>query len=185
MLINLLDIPEEGKAYICNQNTGELNEAFRDLIGNTPYSTEFFIRPLAAGAYELSGKIKTEMPEECSRCGLDFKFNVDERFKELLIPEQSTPRTGKYAKANHLSDMSTEDLTVAEYQGHHFNAGDYLHELVAITEPVNPAPEEDEKGDCRVCKLKVRGKSFGYEDKAPEIDQPESPFSVLKNLKLN
>lgn len=185
MLINLLEIPEEGKQFICNQNTGDLNESFKDLIGNTPYTAEFYIRPLAAGAYELSGKIKTEIPEACSRCGLDFKFDVDERFKELLIPEQDQPRTAKYAKVNHLSDLATEDLSTAEYQGHHFNAGDYLHELVAITEPVNPAPAEDEKGDCRVCKLTVRGKTFGYEDVVPEIDEAKSPFAVLKNLKPN
>lgn len=185
MIINLLDIPEDGKQFICNQNTGELNEALRDLVGNTPYSTEFYIRPLAAGTFELSGFVKTEIPEDCSRCGLDFKFNVNEKFRELLMPELQSPRNSQYSKVNHLSDMNTTDLDVAEYQGNHFNAGEYIHELVAITEPVNPAPEEDEKGDCRVCKLKVRGKTFGYEDKVPEIEQPQSPFSVLKNLKLN
>lgn len=182
MLINLLEIPEEGKTYICNQNTAELNEPLRDLIGNAAYNTEFTIRPLQAGTFELTGFIKTAMPEDCSRCGLDFKMTVDESFRELLIPEQTIPRNGKFSKANHVSDLHGEGPSVVEYQGHHFNAGDYIHEVVGLAEPLTPAPPCNAQGECTLCGKAVSQEKFSYED--PGFEAPKSPFAALKNIKL-
>ena len=191
MIINLLEIPPEGKTFICNQNTADLNEALKDLIGNKPHEAEFTIRPLQSETFELSGWIKTELPEDCSRCGLDFQFKVHEKFRELLMPKEKTPRNAKYSKPNHMSDMKSEDFSVVEYQGHHFNAGEYLHQAVALTDPHYPAPECDKTGNCVVCKKPVSQELFTYED--PGFDESgksdkngsRSPFSALKNIKLN
>lgn len=183
MLINLLEIPAEGKIYICNQNTGDLNQDLKDLLGQTPYQTEFTIRPLQAGTFELTGFIKTKLPEDCSRCGLDFDMPVDQSFRELLIPEQEIPRNSKFAKANHVSDMHNDGPSVVEYQGHHFNAGEYLHEVVALAEPYTPAPACTADGNCSLCKKPVSAEKFSYED--PGFEEPVSPFASLKNIKLN
>lgn len=182
MLINLLEIPEEGKSFICNQNTRELGEVLKDLVGNKAFKTEFTIRPLQGGTFELSGNIKTEIPEECSRCGLDFDLNVDENFRELLLPEQTIPRNSKFSKANHVSDMTGEGPSVVEYQGHHFNAGDYLHEVVALADPFTPAPPCNAQGQCTLCKKNVGTEKFSYED--PGFEKPTSPFGALKGLKV-
>jgi uncharacterized protein len=182
MLINLLEIPQEGKHFVCNNKTSELNEILSDLIQNTTYRTEFSIRPLDNGTFELVGFMKTELPEQCSRCGLDFQLQVDEKFKELLIPELHQPRNSKYAKANHFSDLHHEGPSVAEYQGHHFNMGEYIHEVVALAAPFNPCAPADEKGDCKVCGININEKRFDYDE---DFEKPESPFSVLKNIKLN
>lgn len=183
MLINLLEIPPEGKTFICNQNTAELNEALRDVIGNIPYQSEFTLRPLQGGTFELAGWIRTEINEDCSRCGLDFPLKVQEKFKELLMPELSVPRTAKYAKVNHVSDLAAKGPDVVEYHGHHFNAGEYIHEVVAIAEPYNPAPECDSAGNCSVCKKNVSEVKTSYED--PGFEAPTSPFASLKGIKLN
>jgi uncharacterized protein len=183
MRINLLEIPEEGKSWICNQKTAELNESLKDLIGKKPYSTEFTIRPLQSGTYELTGFIRTEIPEDCSRCGVDFDMPLDEKFKELLIPEQPLPRNSKYTKANHLSDMHEDQLSVIEYPGHHFEAGEYLHEVVGLAEPLIPAPPCDAQGNCTKCSKNVKDMVFKYEDQG--FETPEQPFSVLKNIKLS
>jgi uncharacterized protein len=183
MLINLLEIPAEGKLYICNQKTGDLNADLRDLIGKTPYQTEFTIRPLQAGTFELTGFIKTSLHEDCSRCGIDFELAVDQKIKEMLIPEQELPRNSKFAKANHVSDMHNDGPSVYEYQGHHFNAGEYFHEIVAMSEPYTPAPACTSDGNCSVCKKPVSDEKFSYED--PGFEEPVSPFADLKNIKLN
>ncbi len=183
MLINLLEIPAEGKLYICNQNTGDLNADLQDLIGKTPYQTEFTIRPLQAGTFELTGFIKTSLAEDCSRCGIDFDLAVDQKIKELLIPEQQLERTSKFAKANHVSDMHNEGPSVYEYQGHHFNAGEYFHEVIALAEPYTPAPACTSDGNCSLCKKPVSDEKFSYED--PGFEEPTSPFASLKNIKLN
>jgi uncharacterized protein len=181
MIINLHEIPQEGQSWILNRNTGELNEILRDLIGNIPFTAEFTILPLQPGTFDLKGFIRTEIPESCSRCGQDFQFQVNQSFHELLMPELGTPRDAKFAKANHYSDQTNEGPSVVEYLGNQFNAGEYFHEIVALSEPANPAPEEDEQGRCRLCLIPVKNQSFGYEEPMPE---KESPFAVLKKMKM-
>lgn len=184
MRIHLADIPEEGKSYIWNNQTAELNPILADLIGSTPYQAEFFIRPLNSKDYELQGSIKTQIPEACSRCGLDFNLNVDDRFRAILIPRQEETRTGKYARVNHVSESLEEGPEVSEYDGNIFEMGEYLHERVALAAPFNPVAPEDANGDCSVCKIPLKGHSFSYDEVMPE-DKPENPFQVLKNIKLS
>jgi uncharacterized metal-binding protein YceD (DUF177 family) len=182
MRINLLEIPEEGKLFVCNQQTGELNEVLKDLIGKTPYQSEFFIRPMSSGTFELKGFIRTETAEQCSRCGLDFQLKIDEAFTELLMPDLEQPRDAKYAKANHISDMADSGPSVYEYTGHHFLAGEYLHGVIALAQPFTPCPPKNSKGDCSVCLKPVDEKPFTYEDEG--FDGPRSPFAALKNIKI-
>lgn len=185
MIIHLNEIPEEGKSYIWNNQTAELNLILQDLIGNTSYSAEFFIKPLQQGTFQLTGKMRTQLPEECSRCGLDFNLAVDERFKELMIPSSgSGSRTSHFAKANHFSDLKEEAPSVVEYNGNQFNMGEYLHEVVALAEPNIPAPPVTKDDNCSLCLKNVRQIQQSYEDKGFEGDR-KNPFDVLKGLKLN
>ncbi len=180
MRINLNEIPDDGREWILNRRTAELNETLKDLIASEPYEAEFSIRPLPSNTYELQGTIRTKMPEDCSRCGQDFKWDVSERFKELLMPELDQPRNSHFAKPNHVSDMNNAGPSVTEYRGQTFEIGEYLHEVVAISLPLVPAPAEDSEGRCSVCKIMVRGCSFGFEDGTVVKSHP---FSVLERLK--
>ena len=183
MFINLNEIPAEGKSFRWNSKTAELNEILSDLLDGSDYSAEFIIRPLSTeGTFEMQGFIRTVVPEQCSRCGLDFKLNLDELFKEILIPEQNLPRNGKFAKPNHVSDQTNDTLSAVEYQGNQFNMGEYLHEVVGLAIPFSPAPEISANGDCVACKISLKNQSFNYDE---DFEKPESPFSALKNIKLN
>jgi uncharacterized protein len=186
MRINLSEIPEEGKSFLYNNQTAELNQILFDLIGKSAHIAQFTIRPLNSKDFEMTGTIKTALPEQCSRCGIDFDFPISEKFHEILIPKQDQPRGGKYSKVNHLSDQhETEGPGSVEYDdGMHFNIGDYLHEVAALAAPFNPSGPEDENGDCSICKIPVRGRSFSYNEEMPS-EKPQNPFSVLKNIKLN
>lgn len=147
-----------------------------------PYQTEFSIRPLLQkSTFELFGFIKTELPEDCSRCGLDFKLVISEKFRGLLMPELEQPRNAKYAKTNHVSDAHEDGPAVIEYGGNQFHSGDYLHEIIAMAIPFTPSPAEDKSGNCSLCGKDVRTSSFGYEDKG--VLQPANPFAALKDLK--
>lgn len=183
MIINLLEIPPEGQQFICNTKTGDLNESIRDLVGKADHQAEFFIRPMQPGTFELSGFIKTMLPEDCSRCGLDFDLAVHEKFQEILIPAQKLERTAKFAKANHVSDMAGSGPTVYEYKGNQFNAGEYFHELIGLAEPFNPAPACDAQGNCNLCQKNVKDQVFSFEE--PGFEEPTNPFAALKNIKLN
>lgn len=184
MRINLAEIPEEGQSFVWNSQTGELKQDLIDLIGANTYHTEFFIKPLNSKDFEVSGFIRTTLPEQCARCGIDFKFPINEKFREFLIPKQEQPRGSKYAKANHVSDTTESGIDTLEYDGQSFNMGEYLHEVVAISVPFNAAGPEKENGDCSICDMPVRGRSFGYSEEMPE-EKPQNPFAALKNLKLN
>lgn len=185
MRINLTEIPEEGRTYLWNNKTAELNAQLADLVGSIPHEAEFFIKPMNTKDFEMSGVIKTEVPDDCSRCGIDFNFKVNERFKAILIPKMEIDRTGKYAKVNHVSEAIEYGPSVSEYTGTHFEMGEYLHEIVALAAPFNPAPPENKDGDCTLCLKHVRGKLFVYDEAMPVDQKPENPFQALKNLKLN
>lgn len=184
MKINLTEIPEEGRSYKWNTQTGELNSVLNDLIGKTPYESEFFIKPLNSRDFEVVGTIATKLPEQCSRCGIDIAFPVNKKFREFLIPKQDQPRGSKYSKVNHVSDLPEDGPDVSEYEGNLFDMGEYLHEVVALAAPFNAAGPEDENGDCSICKIPVRGQSFSYDEEMPS-EKPQNPFAVLKNIKIN
>jgi uncharacterized protein len=134
-------------------------------------------------AYELSGSIKTHLPEACSRCGLDFEFPIEATFKEILMPENKDPRNSHYSKPNHFSDLGTESFSVVDYRGHHFELGEYLHEVIALQEPYTPAPPVGKDDNCSLCLLNVKTHNFSYTESLPE--EKASPFAALKGLKLN
>jgi len=183
MLINLNDVPEEGKSWSLNSNTGELNDVLRDLIGALFHQAELTIRPLGTtGTFEMVGRIQTQLPEQCSRCGIDYDMGLEESFRNLLMPELETPRDAKFSRPNHFTDLHEQGPDVVEYQGHMFDAGEFFHELVALAEPVVPAPPEDEKGNCRVCKISLKNHSFNYDE---ELKVPNRPFTSLKGIKLS
>ncbi len=182
MRINLHEIPEEGKKFLWTEKTKEVSRELQDLIGPSAHTADFFIKPINSKDFQVTGTIKTHLPEACSRCGMDFNFPVNQTFHEILIPAQPEDRTGKYAKVNHISEAATSGPSVAEYGANQtFEMGEYLHEQVAIALPFNPAPPEKANGDCSLCDQPVRGQVFTYNEEMPE-EKVESPFEVLKNL---
>ncbi len=183
MIIKLSELPESGQNFICNRKTGEFNEVLQDLIIGAPYQLEFLIKPLGQ-SFEMTGFIRTEMPENCSRCAIDMKLPVFTRFHELLREKEYEPRNSHYTKPNHFSDMTASGPSLVEYQGDIFDMGEYIHELVALETPFVPAPPEDEKGDCSLCGIKVQGRDFGYNEAEEKLEKA-TPFSVLKNIKIN
>jgi uncharacterized protein len=184
MKINLSEISEDGRSFHLTNDSGELTTVLADLIGKNHYVADIFIKPLNSKDFEFSGKIETKTPEQCSRCGIDFTFPINQRFREFLIPKQSQPRGSKYSKVNHFSDLPENAPEVSEYEGNIFDLGEYLHEVVALAAPFNVAGPEDENGDCSICKIPLKGRSFSYDEQMPP-DKPQNPFAVLKNIKTN
>ena len=183
-IIRLSEIPEEGKSYLWNRETSELNKALEDLVKDQKYEVSFYSQPVNHLDFMMRGKLSDLLPIECSLSGLDFKMPAQITINEILIPEQTSERKGHYAKVNHLSDAdsntSTQALEYAENQN--FDMGAYVHEAIAITIPFNPMPDTDDKGDCRTCGLNQKTHNFGYDEAM--VDEKPNPFAVLKNLKV-
>lgn len=182
--IRLTDIPQEGKDFQWTQETEELNRILSDLIAEEPYSVTFNIRPVNNRDFLMSGSIKTRAPEACSLCGMDFKFPINVKINEILIPHQPDERTSQYARVNHVSDAPDQGPQAVEYDDtFHFDMGEYVHEAIGLAIPFNPKPEAKDNGDCTTCGLNMNTHNFGYEDKV-EDEKPNNPFAALKNLKL-
>ncbi len=184
MRIDLKNLNPEGESFLLTRQTGELNDALKDLLGSNAYQIQFQIRSLASsGSFEMIGKIDTMLPEQCSRCGDDFNFEIHESFRELLIPPLPQERSDKYAKINHFSDMTQDDLDVTQYsEDEFFDAAEFLHEKIALSIPYNPAPAIEDDGKCRLCGAIFDASGLIYNESLPEAP---SPFASLKGLKLN
>jgi uncharacterized protein len=185
MKINLNEIPQDGRNYSFSTQTGELNDSLSDLIEGMNFETAFSLVPIAnTGTYQLNGFVKTTLNEACSRCGIDFKLTVDEKINYLLMPQtaSSLPRDGFMQKANHFSDMIQEGPETTEYEGHHFNVGEFLHEVIAFAQPFNPAPELQQDGRCSTCGLKGDQIKCTFNEEMPVANKP---FLGLKDIKLS
>jgi uncharacterized protein len=182
MRINLNEIPQDGKNYTCNQHSAELTKVLSDLIGNSKYEINFFIKPLSYG-FDFSGTAKTQTKEVCSRCGIDIEWPVDIHFHEMLMPKLEVDRTAQYVKPNHFSEITEHDGPGhVEYEGHHFEAGEYIHEAIAIQIPTYPTPEVDPAGKCLGCHLNINKNNFSYDEELTKTKE-KSPFDALKDLK--
>lgn len=175
MKIRLNEIPQEGREYILNRNTAELNQVLQDLIEDKAYSARLYIRPLNTKDFIVEGQIETYCPEQCSRCAEEFDLKIRKKINEILIPQQQDDRVGKYSKTNVNSDSEAE-VSVTEYKQQQFDLGEFLHENVALEIPFNP--------HCENCSSKEQEKPYSYDEKMGEDEKP-NPFQALKDLKLN
>jgi len=184
VIINLSDIGPQGDSFSLNRESGELNAILSDLIGENNYDIQMKITPKDHG-FELVGSVRSQTPELCSRCGIDIQLKISKEFKELLLPKIKAPGIGEhYSRVNHYTDLHDEaGPGVIECDHLIFDAGEYLHELIALQIPARPVGETNEVGDCLVCGINTEKTKFGYEDSFPA--QKENPFSALKNIKLN
>lgn len=182
MKIRLFEVPEEGRSYTWSSQSGEINEILADLVGRQTYEVQFYLRPINSRDFELTGSIRTRVPELCSRCGDDIFVAIQARFHEILIPPQPEERTGKYAKVNHVSEIEDSGPESCEYdrQGQ-FDMGEFLHEVVAINTPLYPSPAADGNGKCGECRRVINPEPLMYEEK---ITPGPNAFAPLKNLKL-
>lgn len=179
MKIRLNEIPEEGRNYIFNRKTAELNTALQDLIQNNPYDVSIDIKPLNTKDFTVTGTVLTKTPEQCSRCAEDFDLIIDKKIREILIPNQEEDRTGKYAKTSTTlvtADSNETTVSVTEYSKLQFDLGEFMHEAIALEIPFNPF--------CPKC-IKIKNdKPFIYDEKMGEDVKP-NPFQALKGIKLN
>ena len=179
MKIRLNEIPEEGRNYTFTQQTAELNGVLQDLIKNNHYSINLDIKPLNTKDFTIIGSVSTKTPEQCSRCAEDFDFIVDKNIHEILIPNQETDRTGKYAKTSSTlvtTDSNETNISVTEYSKQQFDLGEFLHEAIALEIPFNPY--------CSICENQNNAKPYIYDEKMSEDVKP-NPFQALKGIKLN
>lgn len=184
MRIKLNEIPEEGREYFFNRQTGELNQILKDLIDSLPYEAKIYIKPMNTKNYDVRGYIKTATQELCSACGDTFQFKVDAKIQEILIPGADEIKNSQFAKSNHVSELDESGPGVSEYKNEIFEIGEFLHEAIALNIPFNPKPDLNDDGSCTICLKTLSQDAFFYDEKMGEVVK-SNPFQALKGVKIN
>ncbi len=181
--IRLTDIPDHGKSFHYSEKDAEAVRCLQYLLDRNPFQVQVELRPLNSSNYELKGSLQAKSLQQCSRCAEDFDYELKQNIHEILLPEMEVGRTERYAKTSTPSDTEGADFSSLSYDAGEmtFDLGEYLHEIVALAIPTNPAPKVV-KNQCSICPKKVVPGAFDYDETTE--DQKESPFDVLKNLKM-
>ncbi|MFN9069026.1 MAG: DUF177 domain-containing protein, partial [Bdellovibrionales bacterium] len=129
--IRLFELPPDGESYFWDRKSGELNTALEDLIGKQDYTVQFTLRPVNSRDFLMMGSIKTQAPETCSLCAMDFNLPIKCQINEILIPHQPQGRNSQYARVNHVSDANDQGPQSFEYDpSGELDMASYVHEMI-------------------------------------------------------
>ncbi len=183
MKINLNEIPEEGRDYEFDRESGELNTILSDLIGSRVYGVQFTIRPLG-NAYEVRGSVQTHLPALCSKCGWDIEVAVNRTLKEVLVEEPKEDRKAHSVHGNQSVDFQEEGLSVTYYQNDKFDAGEFVHEAIALGTPFYPTCAQEK---CEHLEdVLIKRAELENEYRRGLESQPGHPaFAALKDFRTN
>lgn len=180
--VKLHEIPENGKEFVFNRKTAELNLILKDLIEDSNYEVTVFIKPMNTKNYEVKGTATASSTQLCSTCGDNFEFKSKAYISEILIPGAEDIKNSHFSKSNHVSELNQDGPGVSEYFADTFDLGEFLHEAIAFTIPFNP--KHDAKDSACTVKFKSDENGFIYDEKMSEEKKPNA-FDVLKGIKLN
>ena len=135
--INLKSLSNQGWDFSYNQKSAELTKKLRPLIGENSYNIRVCVRPSGHSSYIISGQIQTWFNLLCARCAYEFKESINKEFEEKIFLQKKLIRIDKRVRNSHFSElMNTEDFTVINDDL--FDIGEFLHELIAVEEPLRP-----------------------------------------------
>jgi uncharacterized protein len=173
--IQLSELPDDGRDYTYTSESGELTEALEDVLQDNSYQINLYLEKLG-NAYQATGTIQTHLSRQCSRCGADISLPVNLSVKEILMIHPEMPRSGKNAKVNHSTELDPLSPDCVILHKPELNVGEFLREIVVVNEPIRPLCSKP-------CENPYLANHQGAE---PDLANSEmSPFSVLKDLKLN
>lgn len=181
MKIRLNEIPADGRAYKFNRESGELNASLEDLIEEHAYDVDLYIKPIG-NAYEMRGSLKTMISEVCSRCGWDVELPIEKNVNEILFEEGEDHRKSHSVHGNQSVDFLGQGPSMTPVKGDVFDAGDYVHEAIALAQPFYPTCGVDE---CEhIDEVRKVQQELAQEFASADVPEKANPFAVLKGLSL-
>lgn len=135
--INLKSISGKGLDFSYNQKSQEMTKKLKPLIGDNDYNISLHIQNEGLSSYSISGAIQTHLNLLCSRCAYEFTEPLQKKFKEKIFLQKKQKRKDKEVKSNHFSELMNQDNFITTDQAL-FDIGEFLHEQIAIEEPLRP-----------------------------------------------
>ena len=183
--IPLNKVPPEGlRLYFTPSSSKEWESNLKNIIGTNDYNILIFIKPLGDSSlkFQVTGHIQTHLDLICSRCAVDFKYQIDKKISERLCiqPEQQNQQPSILFDANNEEDVTLLNQSL-------FNLYDFVHELIAIEEPMKPVgkPNCELNDDCENF-IPLHGQISAPQNESPttqnpseETEETHRPFSDL------
>lgn len=179
--ILLRELPPEGREFTYTHSSQELNDSLKDLIGSNSYEIRFRITPMG-NTFDLRGTVKTHLDLECSLCAMDLTFPVEQKIHELLVLEKPLSKGDQLTKTNHAHEWESGGPDYIMLDSEVFRVGDYIHEVVALAEPIRPLGKPDCDINCENIPENLR-KHLQTEGSRREQIRA-NPFRVLEKFKL-
>jgi uncharacterized protein len=186
--IRLNEIPQDGRNYTFDRETGELTAALADLLGEQKYSVDFFIQPMG-NAYEVRGKLSSSISGECSRCGWEIEIPIDRKINEILIADvEDDHRKTQSVHGNHSLDYNAEGPGMTMVKADIFDVSEFVHEAIALAIPFYPTCKEEKcehlaEIEAKRSELEAEFASLAHtNDEASKAGTGHPAFSILKSL---
>lgn len=181
--ILLNDLPPEGREFTYTRETGELSDTLEELIGPNPYRVHFKITPMG-NTFDLRGEIDTGLDLQCSLCAMDFKLPVKQALHELIVVQKPLAKGDIQGRANHAHEWADSGPDYILLDNDEFKAAEYIHEVIALAEPMRPlcAPESPE--GCSNAKERPERTWLSYGAEKAGEGIRSNPFSVLEKMKI-
>jgi uncharacterized protein len=180
--ILLRELPPEGREYDYNRDSGELTEALDELIDQNDYAVRLSVRPIG-NAFDVQGELKTSLDLQCSLCAIDFKLPITQKFHEVLVINEALDKGDQLTKANHSSEWDPNQPEGVYLEAPLLDVGNFIHELIAIAEPMRPLGRPGCEEACENRKDGVQREWLSTDPK-DSISIRNQPFSVLEKIKL-
>ncbi|HMN70183.1 MAG TPA: DUF177 domain-containing protein [Bdellovibrionales bacterium] len=181
--IILKDLPPEGRDFVYTRESGEMNGVLKDLIADNPYDIRLKLAPIG-NAFTLQGEVKTAMNLQCSLCASDFKYLVQQHLNEIIVPQKPLGKGEHQSRANHVHELQNDGPDYILLETEAFNVGEYMHELIALAEPIRPIGGPACGDECGRPEDRIQREwlTFGEENAGTGIRT--NPFQVLEKMKL-
>ncbi len=174
MLIDLKSIDEDGEHYDFDELSEEVEGAFSDLIGKTPFKISLDIHPLG-NTFQVKGHLTSEYQEMCSQCGYDISVPLKSSINEIVVIEKERPRNTQVSQSQqNLMDAGPSVTYVNEPV---LNLTEFLHEMMAAGFQLYPRCQDEELCQSRQFKTPII-------QKETEEKKGHPGFASLKDFKV-
>ena len=169
MKVRVNRIPDEGIEIHSNENAETLHISPSDLILEDSVHIEAKISS-EWPVFFVDGSLKTVIQLTCSRCAVDFSYNVD-----TIFHCHEEPVTLASSESNLF--LLKKDMDIDHYAGNEIEINDIFREQLMLAVPVHPLCKPDCRGLCPKC-----GQNLNLGNCACTVEVSSNPFSVIKEL---
>lgn len=135
-----------------------------------PVELEMDVQKVGEDAFAVSGRVRTRLEVNCSRCLEPFDVPVDAAFDLRYVPQAENAGEGE-------REVGEDDLTTAFYREGLLDVIELLREQFVLALPMKPLCSEECRGLCPQCGTNLNKTQC---DCAPKWEDPR--LASLKSL---